>query len=538
VTVKSFADGEIGSNVNQACQFDEPLTFAPILKCCINPLVESIPNSTICSGDTVTRLFNSNLEPPVQYIWEAEASGNIVGAESGSGPLLDQILFNFGPDPELVTYSVVASKDGCVSPAREFNVIVRPIPSAQMTLLTDVVCAGEEATVRFSFNGTPPYRAQYTIDGVPGELLFFENPTGTAPIVLNETALVNFSFFRDAQCTGSTQGSFVVEVEENSIKDTIATICNADTFYVGEEKFFVSGTYQSVIEDAAENGCDSIVNLQLFVRPRSGENLDLIICEGDTAFIGNNAYTETGAYTDTLIDRNGCDSVVNLSLFVTTEILTEESALLCPGETFLFRGEELSESGIYRDTVPASEICDSIFSLDLTILSTMFLSETVIEPDTGNASGSIHIEVSGGLPPYDYIWNTGSTADSIVNIETGEYSVTVTDFAGCFVEFNFFVTTSVADPIPGVTSFEVFPNPVAASEQVFVRLTSERSDLRDVEVSVVDIAGKQVYMTHKEVIEGRNTYAIPNGLLRGQMGLIVLRDRDGSGVMTRKVIFE
>ena len=32
ITVKSFADGEIGSNVNQACQFDEPLTFSPILK--------------------------------------------------------------------------------------------------------------------------------------------------------------------------------------------------------------------------------------------------------------------------------------------------------------------------------------------------------------------------------------------------------------------------------------------------------------------------------------------------------------------------
>ena len=48
------------------------------------------------------------------------------------------------------------------------------------------------------------------------------------------------------------------------------------------------------------------------------------------------------------------------------------------------------------------------------------------------ADGEIVLNVTGGVPPYSYLWEDGSTGDLRANLVSGIYSVTVTDDKGCF----------------------------------------------------------------------------------------------------------
>jgi hypothetical protein len=102
---------------------------------------------------------------------------------------------------------------------------------------------------------------------------------------------------------------------------------------------------------------------------------------------------------------------VNLLLTVSDEIVLEQNTVICAGTGYNFRGQILVEDGTYYDTVAITPTCDSIFILNLNVLPVIVLIQTVIEPDTGQNSGSIRIQVAGGIPPYNFVWSTGDTTN-------------------------------------------------------------------------------------------------------------------------------
>ena len=58
---------------------------------------------------------------------------------------------------------------------------------------------------------------------------------------------------------------------------------------------------------------------------------------------------------------------------------------------------------------------------------------TVDETNFGACDGSISVIASGGVLPYSYSWNNGSTSSSNTGLCSGIYSVTLTDDNGCEV---------------------------------------------------------------------------------------------------------
>lgn len=106
------------------------------------------------------------------------------------------------------------------------------------------------------------------------------------------------------------------------------------------------------------------------VAPPDTTRLDERICRGDSIVVGGVAFRETGFYTSILPGFANCDSVVTLDLSVIDVPVTNLTPILCPDESITVGTNTYTATGIYRDTLTTAELgCDSIVVLNLTVLS-------------------------------------------------------------------------------------------------------------------------------------------------------------------------
>ncbi len=78
---------------------------------------------------------------------------------------------------------------------------------------------------------------------------------------------------------------------------------------------------------------------------------------------------------------------------------------------------------------------------------------TVTNPDpAGSNTGAVDITVTGGTPPYTYLWSNGARTQDITGVGAGVYTVTVTDNLGCtFIPDPYIVGAEVVAAITNVT---------------------------------------------------------------------------------------
>jgi Concanavalin A-like lectin/glucanases superfamily/Secretion system C-terminal sorting domain len=89
------------------------------------------------------------------------------------------------------------------------------------------------------------------------------------------------------------------------------------------------------------------------------------ICNGDTVIFGGQPLFASGAYSDTVLTGSGCDSMVTLNLTVLNPLASSFSVTTC--DQYTFNSTLLTSSGSYNDTLVGTLGCDSIVTLNLTI---------------------------------------------------------------------------------------------------------------------------------------------------------------------------
>ena len=90
-------------------------------------------------------------------------------------------------------------------------------------------------------------------------------------------------------------------------------------------------------------------------------------------------------------------------------------------------------AGTYTLTLSDANNCDSVITFNITEPTALTASFTNVDEDCGLVNGSSCANVSGGTPPYSFIWPNSSITSCITNLSAGNYTVTITDANNCLL---------------------------------------------------------------------------------------------------------
>ena len=101
-----------------------------------------------------------------------------------------------------------------------------------------------------------------------------------------------------------------------------------------------------------------------------------------------------------------------------------------------------------------------------------------------SSNGGAILTVTGGTSPFTYSWsNDNSTSDSIANVHSGTYNVTITDANSCTATASAVVTVTGILALSNNSTVSIYPNPAS---NVLNLVWSEKSNA---EVTVLDLNG-------------------------------------------------
>ncbi len=193
-------------------------------------------------------------------------------------------------------------------------------------------------------------------------------------------------------------------------------LCSGGSFAFGEGILFETGSYYDTLQTV--HGFDSIIHLELNIKPHYLVTEPDTICWPEVYYFGEDTLRTSGLYSQSLKSTYGCDSIVELKLVVLGGDTTFIDTLLCEGGSVLFNGQERSEEGIYYDSL-ITQGCLSLIGLRLQILRPMLdlgADQTVCFEDEGP------VELS--IPGFDSVlWSDGSNQATISIRAPGTYDV-------------------------------------------------------------------------------------------------------------------
>jgi gliding motility-associated-like protein len=208
LSMKTYADGEIGGYINLGCTGDLPQYYYASFLCCTPPTVTtSAASPTICSGTSTTLTANCTANcTGATYAWAPSTS---LSASTGS---------SVTASPTVTTTYTVTSTASCSSTS---TVVVTVVNTPTVSVTSPTVCSGSTTTITATGNATT-----YTWNPSTG----ISASTGTS-VTTNTTVTTTTSYTVTAAngtCTASATSTVTVNPKP-TVTAASVSVCPSGT---------------------------------------------------------------------------------------------------------------------------------------------------------------------------------------------------------------------------------------------------------------------------------------------------------------------
>ena len=215
---------------------------------------------------------------------------------------------------------------------------------------------------------------EYSIDDIVGapEINWyidgdFNNTGNPAALTFTELGFVEICIEASNVCSPAVTTCRMVEVVEIPETDQLEAVCEEECFFLNGIEYCEEGLFPVMLQDI--DGCDSLVNLTIEITPLSYSTVVEEICEGDSIEVAGLIFNFAGNYDIPLEGSRGCDSIVTLELTVLSvpvQLIQED---FCIGGELVIENVSYTEEGDYTIFVPRPDQCDSVVFLQLRVNS-------------------------------------------------------------------------------------------------------------------------------------------------------------------------
>ena len=178
--------------------------------------------------------------------------------------------------------------------------------------------------------------------------------------------------------------------------------CMGDSFVHNNHAYFTD----TLLKDTLVNtqGCDSIVNTQLVFLQNSKSQIFKEICLNDTLVFGGMKVATAGLYRDTISNYLGCDSVIELTVKVNYPKQRFDTVYYCNQPQVNYKGKIRTLPALLKDTFLTFEGCDSVVNTMLytDTVKALFAIDSIQKPTVGFVNLS--------LKATTYLWDFGDGA--------------------------------------------------------------------------------------------------------------------------------
>ena len=465
------------------------------LEILLSPIISGIETNVLCFGES-----NGSIDLNIT----ADSLQSITWTNGQFTEDIDSLLSGI--------YSVLVSDVNLCSSSSSFFISEPNILS--LSYISSNLLCNQDASGSIDitvFGGTPNYSYSWNNGSTNQDLSNLQAGTYSVNIIDNNNCfisdtinitqpdtLLSFLSSTNILCAGDLTGAIQITTNNggtlpysyflNGIYSNNSTFNN-----LGASNYFVS-----VVDDNNCVSSDSIALTEPLLLTSSISSFSNILCNGDSSGLieisvsggvlpysyswTNGANTEDitglpmGDYTVTVTDSNNCTNSLNQILTESDSIVTTISTSICSWDRFTVGINDYNVTGSYTDILVASNNCDSIVYLNLTVFDTIS-SGSISENQflCYNAIPLSHyfdVNSSGADGLFSYVWqssldsNTWSLASGSTNSTTYQpnslsnttfFRVQVTSDFGCGVVFTNNIKDSVYNQlIPAVISDDQF----------------------------------------------------------------------------------